>query len=525
MHRLVSLERRHPAGPPSGHPALDVKEGTSVMTSRAARQTAIAAALGALLLSPATAPAATHTFTTAGTHFFTVPAGVTSIYLTANGARGGVCYGATGGKGASVAAIIPVTPGDQLRAQVGGIGGGGDGVCPAAGGGAGGTGGGGAGGAGTPGGSAVGGAGGGGATVVSRGAGFSELLMVAGGGGGSTYQRNGGDAESAGMNGAVAGSGGGGATLVAGGVAGVSNGAGASAGVAGSSLTGGAGGTGDAAAIPAVGGGGGGGGGYFGGGGGGGGSRDLTGYSGAGGGGSSFISFAATFRETTTVTTSSAQVAITYPPPAPTATVISPAAGGTYSLGQAVTTTFSCSERAGGPGLASCADSLGTSTAIGGNGRLDTTTLGTKTYTVTATSTDGLIGTASATYTVVAPGAGGDGGGSTDGASNAPTATPFALKSVKALRGSLELKLAIPAAGTLQITTTSGRRISCKHKKTDVKSGATTVRVNLCAKATAALKTLSRKKRRTFTVTATLTAGGKADTVRATIKVPGRRKR
>jgi hypothetical protein len=280
--------------------------------------------------------------------------------------------------------------------------------------------------------------------------------------------------------------------------------------------------------MPAVGGGGGGGGGYFGGGGGGGGTRVFTGYSGAGGGGSSFISFAATFRETTTVTTSSAEVAITYPPPAPTATVISPATGGTYSLGQAVTTTFSCSERAGGPGLASCADSLGTSTAIGGNGRLDTSTLGTKTYTVTATSTDGLIGTASATYTVVAPGAGGGGGGgggSTDGGGNTPTATPFALKSVKALGRSLELKLAIPAAGTLQITTTSGRRISCKQKKTGVKPGATTVRVKLCAKATAALKRLSAKKRRTFTVTATFTAAGKADTVKATVKVRGRRNR
>lgn len=494
------------------------------MTIRAARQTATMVALGALLLSPGTAPAATQTFTTAGTHFFTVPAGVTSIYLTAIGARGGVCFGATGGKGASVGAIIPVTPGDQLRAQVGGEGGGGGGLCPGAGGGAGGTGGGGAGGAGTPGGSLVGGAGGGGGTVVGRGAGFSELLMVAGGGGGSAYQRNGGDAGSPGADGDVAGSGGGGATLVAGGVAGVSNGAGASAGVAGSSLTGGAGGTGEAAAMPAVGGGGGGGGGYFGGGGGGGASSAVSGYGGGGGGGSSFISFAATFREATTVTTSSAEVAITYPPPAPTATVISPAGGGTYSLGQAVTTTFTCSERAGGPGLTSCADSLGTSTAIGGNGRLDTSTLGTKTYTVTATSTDGLIGTASATYTVVAPGAGG-GGGSTDGRGNAPTATPFALKSVKALGRSLELKLAIPATGTLQITTTSGRQISCKQKKTGVKPGATTIRVKLCAKATAALKKLSRKKRRTFTVTATFTAGGKTDTVKATVKVPGGRKR
>jgi alpha-tubulin suppressor-like RCC1 family protein len=82
---------------------------------------------------------------------------------------------------------------------------------------------------------------------------------------------------------------------------------------------------------------------------------------------------------------------------APTASIASPVSGGTYALGQLVSTSFTCSEGSGGPGISSCADSNGSTSP----GVLSTSTLGTFTYTVTATSSDGGTGTASITYTVV----------------------------------------------------------------------------------------------------------------------------
>ena len=85
----------------------------------------------------------------------------------------------------------------------------------------------------------------------------------------------------------------------------------------------------------------------------------------------------------------------------PTALIAAPDSGGAFALGQSVATSFTCSEGAGGPGLSSCDDSGGVSTVGGGVGRLDTSTLGVYTYTVTATSSDGQTGAASITYRVV----------------------------------------------------------------------------------------------------------------------------
>ncbi len=82
----------------------------------------------------------------------------------------------------------------------------------------------------------------------------------------------------------------------------------------------------------------------------------------------------------------------------PKASIEAPASGGTYAQGAAVTTKFSCTEATGGPGLESCTDSNGGS---GTSGVLETSTVGSHTYTVTAKSKDGLTGTASITYTVV----------------------------------------------------------------------------------------------------------------------------
>ncbi len=88
----------------------------------------------------------------------------------------------------------------------------------------------------------------------------------------------------------------------------------------------------------------------------------------------------------------------------PTATITSPAAGGTYTPGQSVPTSFTCAEGAGAPGLASCVDSNGEiASGDAGSGTLNTSQIGTFTYTVTATSTDGLTNTTSISYTVSYP--------------------------------------------------------------------------------------------------------------------------
>jgi hypothetical protein len=87
---------------------------------------------------------------------------------------------------------------------------------------------------------------------------------------------------------------------------------------------------------------------------------------------------------------------------APTATISAPATGGTYDQGQVVDTTFSCSEGAGGPGLSSCDDNNGKNTVSGGSGTLNTSAVGGPfTYTVTATSSDALSGSAMISYSVV----------------------------------------------------------------------------------------------------------------------------
>jgi hypothetical protein len=88
---------------------------------------------------------------------------------------------------------------------------------------------------------------------------------------------------------------------------------------------------------------------------------------------------------------------ITAEPFDPVVSISSPPNGATYGYGQSVTTGYACQEGSGGVGIKTCTGPVPAGAA------LDTTAPGQHTFTVTATSLDGLTATTTVTYTVLPP--------------------------------------------------------------------------------------------------------------------------
>jgi hypothetical protein len=81
----------------------------------------------------------------------------------------------------------------------------------------------------------------------------------------------------------------------------------------------------------------------------------------------------------------------------PSASIVTPADGAVFVLGQVVKASYSCQESAGGPGIQACTGRVATGHPI------DTSAAGSHSFTVTATSKDGQTTTVTSAYTVTPP--------------------------------------------------------------------------------------------------------------------------
>ena len=324
------------------------------------------------------AAATTELFEFTGTEqSFVVPSGVHMLHVELVGGTGGE-GGGIGGAAAVVSGDLEVTPGETLYLEVGGNGKkGSEGSEGGFNGGGGGSGGG----------------GGGGASDIRlepSSAGLlsltSRVAIAAGGGGGggegSEPGGKGGAADNPGETSSGGNEGGGAGTEINGGLGGFGCGGGGGEGALGQ---GGAGGFGEAG----VNGGGGGGGGLYGGGGGGGGCS-LGG--GGGGGGASLVPAGG---EVEIALDTVPKIEVSYTPP-PVIDIVAPAGGGTYTLGQSVTASYSCTPQESSA-LEECAG------PVANGGLLDTASLGQHTFTVDAEDSEGGTSSKSVKYTVLQP--------------------------------------------------------------------------------------------------------------------------
>ena len=303
---------------------------------------------------------ATETFMTVGESTFVVPAGDSSISVTATGAQGAAGFESCGGFGAAVTATLPVTAGETLYVEVGGVGSNGGGG----------------------GGGEYGGGGASDLRALPEADGLvptDSRLLVAGGGGG------GGDGielnmKGCGGNAGSAPAGGAGAFGIGAAVQAEARRAGrrvtrvatvqphrlavwaSAVWVAASPATTVAGVAGASTAVAA-------------------GERPTRVLAPVGAPVRALSSLLRPMRRSRPHPQPNGEVAVTYNVGPPAATVLSPSGGGTYMPGQVVSTSFSCTETQDGPGITWCFGSTGHSGAAGANtGALETGTLGNHTY-------------------------------------------------------------------------------------------------------------------------------------------------
>jgi hypothetical protein len=335
---------------------------------------------------------------------FSVPPDVASLHVAATAGLGA---GFLGGQAGTAAADLAVTPGETLFAEVGGAGGG-------------------AFGAGFNGGGLEegGGARAGGASDVRRvssagdaGASLASRVIVAGGGGGAgttAGSTGGAGGGSTGTDGTGDGLGGKGGTQSAGGAAGT--------GGLGTGMAGTLGQGGDAADAGPDLAGGGGGGGYYGGGAGDHDGDDVSAplEGGGGGGGSGHFGVGTSNGVFGTSPLNDPMIDFTWTPKPPI-TITAPVAGGSYGPGAAVAAQYACAP----PDLARLDACTG---SVANGAALDTSTLGTHSFTVDASATDGRLtpftNEQTVTYTVAAPPPGQNPPGQTPPGQNPPGHNP-----------------------------------------------------------------------------------------------------
>jgi hypothetical protein len=183
----------------------------------------------------------------------------------------------------------------------------------------------------------------------------------------------------------------------------------------------------------------------------------------------------------------------------PTVVISSPKDGGVYTRGQSVGVNFGCSDDQFGPGLADCSAPL----------EIDTSHVGTFTFTATARSVDGQTGSGTVRYRVAYP------------------SNRFRIYRLRARRdGRISLRVSLPGPGTLSIAESAGApsfRLSRLQMKAR-RAGTIAVMLQPGARGRAFLA----RRRTAVGVRLAITytpAGGVARTMRLSVRVPAQARR